>query len=179
MTNLNFEKKLFLTGTCAIWHRWHWCAPTCALSNETPLDPVRWGISELWSENHVSDSQKWQKWQLKKWKSAKRAFLGRFLTCWVNRVRRIRILQKFWLCTMFTRDKGPQSLTKKVKKWTKSHSLIFLCFWVIQPWITRISTRFWWFYDPFPRYGSLKMQNRPKFTVKGAKIKVWLFSLFG
>ncbi len=94
MTNLNFANKLHLTGTCAIWHRWLWCAPTCALSNETPLDPVRCGIYELWSENHMSDCQKWQ---LKKWKSAKRAFLGRFLLFWVNLIRRIRILQKFWL----------------------------------------------------------------------------------
>ncbi len=31
---------------------------------------------------------------------------------------------------MFTRDTSPQSckMTKKVKKWTKSQSLIFLCF---------------------------------------------------
>ncbi len=61
---------------------------------KTPIDPVRCGISELWSENHMSDCQKLQ---LKKWKSAKRAFLGRYLTFWVNLIRRIRILQKFWL----------------------------------------------------------------------------------
>ncbi len=94
MTNLNFENKLYLTGTCAIWHRWLWCAPTCALSNETPLDPVWCGISELWSKNHMSDCLKMR---IKKSKSAKRAFLGRFLTFWVNLIRRIWILQKFWL----------------------------------------------------------------------------------
>ncbi len=147
MTNLNFENKLFLTGTCAIWHRWLWCAPTSSLSNETPLDPVRSEISELWSENHMSDCEKWQ---LKKWKSAKRAFLGGFLTFWVNLIRRIRILHKFWL---FGHLDPSCKMTIKVKKWTKSRSLIFLCFWVILPWRTRISTRFWWFYDPLPRYG--------------------------
>ncbi len=69
-------------------------------------------------------------------------------------------------------------MTKKVNKWTKSHSLIFLCFWVIRPWRTRFSTGFWWFYNPFPRYGSLKMQNRPKLTVNGPKMKVWFFFTF-
>ena len=112
MTNLNFENKLYLTGTCAIWHRWLWCAPTCALSNETPLDPVRCGISELWSENHMSDCLKMR---IKKSKSAKRAFLGGFWIIWVNRVRRIRILQKFWLLDNVYPRYGPSKFENDQK----------------------------------------------------------------
>ena len=115
MTNLNFENKLYLTGTCAIWHRWLWCAPTCALSNETPLDPVWCGISELWSENHMSDCLKMR---IKKSKSAKRAFLGRFLALWVNLIRRIRILQKIWLLDNVYPRYGPSKL-KNVQKCEK------------------------------------------------------------
>ncbi len=181
MTNLNFENKLYLTGTCAIWHRWLWCAPTCALSNETPFDPVRCGISELWSENHIpycwaelpyrNQMSDCQKWQLKNENRPKELFWDDFWFL-VNLIRRIWICKNFDFSTMFTRDTGLQSskITKKVKKWIKSHSLIFVCLWVIRLWRTRISTRFWWFYDPLPRYGSLKMQNRPKLTVNGAKI---------
>jgi hypothetical protein len=120
---------------------------------------------------------------VKKSKSAKRAFLGRFLTFWVSLIRRIRILQKIWLLdnvypkygpSMFENDQKSEEMDQK-----SSHSLIFLCFWVIRLWRTRISTWSWWFYDPLPRYGSLKMQNRPKLTVNGAKIKVWFFHFLG
>ncbi len=70
------------------------CAPTCALSIETPFDPNWWCWVELANRNQMSDCQKMT---VKKSKSAKRAFLGGFLTFWVNLIRRNRILQKFWI----------------------------------------------------------------------------------
>jgi hypothetical protein len=54
----------------------------------------------------------------KKWKSANRAFKGRFLTFWVNMIRRIRILQKFWHLDNVYPRYGPSKL-KNVQKCEK------------------------------------------------------------
>ncbi len=97
------------------------CAPICALFIETPLDPVRWCWEELRNRNHMSDCQKMT---VKKSKSAKRAFLWRFLTFWVNLIRRIRILQKFWILdnvyprygpSKFENDQKSENMDQKLK----------------------------------------------------------------
>ncbi len=178
MTNLNFELP---------WYFRTWISICRSVSKiYTNMCSIQWylirpGPMLLGWVTKPKPCVRLSKMTDKKSKSAKRAFLGGFLTFWVNLIRRIQILQKFWLLDNVYPRYRPSKMEndKKVKKWTKNHSLISLCFWVIRPWRTRISTRFWWFYDPLPRYGSLKMQNRPKLTVNGAKIKVWVFSLFG
>ncbi len=70
----------------------------------------------------------------------------------------------------------PEIRALKVVKWPKKWKngpkveVWFFCVFVNRPWRTLISTRFWWFYDPLPRYGSQKMQKRPKLTLNGVKI---------
>ncbi len=128
MTNLNFELSWYFRTWISICRSvTKMCANMCFI-HLTPFDPNWWCWVELPNRNQMSGCQKMT---VKKSKSAKRAFLGGFSNFWVNLIRRIRILQKVWIWTMFTRDTAPQSWkkSKNVKKRTKSRSLIFLCFW--------------------------------------------------
>jgi hypothetical protein len=70
------------------------------------------------------------KMTVKNWKSAKRAFLGGFLTFWVNLIRRIRILQKFWLLDNFYPRYEPSKLQndQKSEKMDQKSEFDFIMF---------------------------------------------------
>ncbi len=125
------------------------CAPTCALSIETPFDPNWWCWVELPNRNQMSDCQKMKE---KKSKSAKRAFLGGFLTFWVNLIRRIRILDYVYPRYGPSKLKNVQKCEKMDQKskfdffvflgnfTMENTNLRFLTFWLFRLRRTRILT---------------------------------------
>jgi hypothetical protein len=65
-------------------------------------------------------------------KIGQKSFFGRIFVCLGKSSTESSNFAKFRLLDNFNRETDPQSckMTKKVKKWTKSHNFIFICFWV-------------------------------------------------
>ncbi len=94
MTILNVELSWYFRARKSICRS---VAKMCTNMCSIHWDPIRPELMMLGGVTEQKPYVRLSKMTAKKWKSAKRAFLGRFLTFWLNLIRTIRILQKIWL----------------------------------------------------------------------------------